>query len=222
MNSSADHPEEPKRYHPLTQPVDYLTQPVEDDLRPHSFDGIQEYDKRLPRWWLMTLYGAMVYAVLYWAYYQAYDLGTTPARDLETTMAENSERAARNSGVIDDATIWKMSRDPEVLAAGKTTFETTCAACHKPDLTGLIGPNLVDHEWIHGGHPMEELKTITEGVLAKGMPPWGPVLGKQKIAEVTAYIFSRHTQEEEIIAVPGWIPPGGAPPPGPPAAVSIP
>ena len=46
--------------------------PLDDSLRPHSFAGIQEYDKRLPRWWLLTLYGAMVFAATYWAYYHVY------------------------------------------------------------------------------------------------------------------------------------------------------
>ena len=190
---------------------------IDGDLRAHSFDGIQEYDKRLPRWWLLTLYGAMVFAVLYWSYYQAYGIGMAPGRALEVQMAENAERAMKNSGVIDDSVLYKMSLDPQALASGKVTFATTCAACHKPDMTGLIGPNLVDNQWIHGGKPMDSIKTITEGVLAKGMPPWGPVLGKQKIAEVTAYIFGNHKPDEEVIIVPGWTPPGGVPPVAAPA-----
>lgn len=214
MNTPDTAPE-PKRYNPVTTPVKYLTEPVEDAVRPHSFDGIQEYDKRLPRWWLLTLYGAIAFAVIYWAYYHAYEFGTTPARALEMTMTANAERAAQESGVIDDQAVWKMSLDPQHVATGKTTFETTCAACHKPDLTGLIGPNLVDHEWIHGGNPMDLVKTITEGNLLKGMPAWGPLLGQQKIAEVTAYIFSFHKPGEEIVAVPGWTPPGAAPAPAP-------
>ena len=189
--------------------------PTTVTLREHSFDGIQEYDQRLPRWWLLTLYGAMVFAAGYWAYYQAYDLGISPEQALRDRMEENTALAARRSGVIDDNLLWKMSLEPATLASGRTTFETTCAACHKPDMTGLIGPNLVDREWIHGGSPMEVVKTITEGVLAKGMPAWGPLLGKQKIAEITAYIFSHHQPGEPVVVVPGWTPPGGVPPPAP-------
>jgi len=216
MPDPADHSPEPKRYNPVTEPVKYLTEPVEDAVRPHSFDGIHEYDKRLPRWWLLTLYGAMVFAVIYWAYYHAYGFGTSPADALEIEMAENAARVARKSGVLDDEVLWKMSLDSQVIAAGKVTFDTTCAACHKPDMTGLIGPNLVDHEWIHGGKPMDSVKTITDGNLLKGMPAWGPLLGKQKITEVAAYIFSHHKPGEEIVAVPGWTPPAGvAPAPAP-------
>lgn len=183
--------------------------PLDDQLRPHSYDGIQEYDKRLPRWWLLTLYGAMVFAALYWAWYHAYEWGTPPAIALQTEMEENAALAARKSGVLSDNLVWQMSLDPKVLASGKATFETTCAACHKPDMTGLIGPNLVDNQWIHGGTPLDAIKTINEGVLAKGMPAWGPLLGKQKITEVAAYIFAQHKPGEEVVVVAGWTPPGG-------------
>ena len=190
--------------------------PLDGDLRPHSFDGIQEYDKRLPRWWLLTLYGAMAFAAVYWAYYHAYGFGTPPQLMLEKEMAENAVRAAQKSGVIDDDTLWKMILNPQILSAGKVTFDTTCAVCHKPDMTGLIGPNLVDKEWIHGGKPMDSFKTINEGVLLKGMPAWGPMLGRQKISEVVAYIFSHHKPGEEVVIVPGWTPPPGVVPIPPP------
>jgi cytochrome c oxidase cbb3-type subunit 3 len=180
---------------------------LEDGLRSHSYDGIQEYDKRLPRWWLLTLYGAMAFAFAYWAYYQTYRLGLPPDKALVLDMAENAAKVARKAGVLDDNAIYRMSRDAQTVAAGKATFDSTCAACHKPDLTGLIGPNLVDREWIHGGHPMDAIKTITEGSLLKGMPAWGPMLGTQKITELTAYIFSHHEPGEPIVAVPAWIPP---------------
>jgi len=186
-------------------------------LRPHSFDGIQEYDKRLPNWWLFTLYGTIVFGLAYWAYYQTYRIGIPQERALAMEMKANAARAARSSSEPSDEILWKMSHDPQILAAGKATFETTCAACHKPDLTGLIGPNLIDHEWIHGGHPMDVVKTITEGSLAKGMPAWGPVLGRQKITEAAAYIFSHHSPGEEIIPVAGWTPPSGIAVPPPPA-----
>lgn len=191
--------------------------PEEDPLRPHSYDGIQEYDKRLPNWWLFTLYGAIVYSVIYWAYYHAYGTATDDGAKIQSVMAENAARAAGSSGVLNDEALWNFSRDPQSLAGGKTTFDTMCVSCHKPDMTGLIGPNLVDNQWIHGGLPTEVMKTITDGVLAKGMVAWGPILGRQKITEVTAYIMSRHRAGEEIVKVDAWIPPG-VPVPAPTAA----
>ena len=199
--------------------------PDEDPLRPHSYDGIQEYDKRLPNWWLFTLYGAIVYAVIYWAYYHAYGTATDDGAALKSAMVENTAAAARaagSSGVLNDETLWKLSHDQTKLAAGKVTFDTMCASCHKPDMTGLIGPNLVDNQWIHGGLPMEVMKTVTEGVLAKGMVAWGPILGKEKIAEVTGYIMAHHHPGEEIVKVDAWIPPGVPAPLPPPAPAPAP
>ena len=59
------------------------------------------------------------------------------------------------------------------------------------DLGGQIGPNLTDEYWLHGCDPESIVKTITDGVPAKGMAAWGPMLGNKKIVEVTAYILSK-------------------------------
>ena len=206
---------ESERHNPLTEPVKYLTDPIQDPLRPHVYDGIQEYDKRLPHWWLITLYGTIVFSLLYWAYVHAYGFGTPPHEAVEEALAENKRSAQRKAGVIDDDALWRLSQDSGISTSGKATFDTTCASCHKPDLTGLIGPNLADREWIHGGTPMEVLQVITKGVLDKGMPAWGSVLGQQKITEVTAFIFSKHQSGEPIVPVKGWTIPGAATPPPP-------
>jgi cytochrome c oxidase cbb3-type subunit 3 len=178
----------------------------EDPLRPHSFDGIQEYDKRLPNWWLMTLYGAIVFWAAYWFYYERAHLGPANAAAVEQELAviEAARLAAAPS--FDDASLWKMSRNPIFVAAGRTTFNSTCASCHTEKLTGAIGPNLVDHLWIHGGRPTEIQATVDKGVLAKGMPPWGPVLGSRKISEAVAYILSYHQEGEPIEVQAAWVP----------------
>lgn len=195
--------------------------PEEDPLRPHTYDGIQEYDKRLPNWWLMTFYGSIVFSVIYWAYYHAYGTDPNDGAELKFAMLENAALAAKaagNSGEVTDESLWKLSQDQTTVAAGKVTFDTMCASCHKPDMTGLIGPNLLDNQWIHGGHPAEIVKTINEGVLAKGMVAWGPILGKQKITEAASYILSHHQQGEESVKVDAWIPPGVAAPVAAPPA----
>jgi cytochrome c oxidase cbb3-type subunit 3 len=85
-----------------------------------------------------------------------------------------------------------MSRNSVFVEAGRVTFQSTCASCHNAALTGGIGPNLVDDVWIHGGKPTDVLKIVTEGVLVKGMPAWGPVLGGKKVSEVVAFVLSHH------------------------------
>jgi cytochrome c oxidase cbb3-type subunit 3 len=101
---------------------------------------------------------------------------------------------------LDDATLWKMSRNPVFTDAGRTAFNSTCASCHKESLRGVddggIGADLRRQTWIHGGRPTQILHTVMTGVPAKGMPTWGPVLGTQKITQLVSYILSYHKEGE--------------------------
>lgn len=179
---------------------------TEDPLRPHAFDGIQEYDKRLPNWWLATFYGAIIFWIGFWFYYERAHLGLTNTQKLEQQMAAIEAARLAAAPSLDDVSLWKMSRNPVFVDAGRVTFNTTCASCHTEKLTGAIGPNLVDQLWIHGGHPIEVYNTVTQGVLVKGMPAWGPVLGPKKISEAVAYILSHHTEGEPVEKQDAWIP----------------
>ena len=182
------------------------TPPTEDPIRPHSFDGIQEYDKRLPNWWLATFYIAIVFWVGYWFYYHRAHLGPTQVAALEAQLSQIEAAKLASAPVIDDASLWKMSRNSVVVAAGQQTFATICASCHNQKLTGGIGPNLLDRLWIHGGKPTEIYHTVTNGVLVKGMPQWGPVLGPKKISEVVAFVLSHHQEGEPIEKQDAWVP----------------
>jgi cytochrome c oxidase cbb3-type subunit 3 len=178
----------------------------EDQLRHHSFDGIQEYDKRLPNWWLMTLYGAIIFWVGYWAYFQWFHVGLTGPQQVERAMEHIEAVRLASAPAADDASLWKMSHNHVFVEAGRATYNTTCASCHTDKLTGAIGPNLVDRLWIHGGKPSEIYATVDKGVLVKGMPAWGPVIGAKKSAEVVAYILSYHQEGEPIEVQTAWVP----------------
>lgn len=182
-------------------------EPDEDAVRPHSYDGIQEYDKRLPNWWLNTLYITVVFWVGYWSYYEWFRAGPRSSEVVNTAMAKIE--ADRLSAVqLDDASLWKMSQNATFVAGGKAVFETNCVACHFASLRGkaenpvAIGPDLTDTSWVHGGKPTQVYDLIMKGVLTKGMPTWGPVLGAKKVGEVTAYILSKHREGEAIVIVP--------------------
>jgi cytochrome c oxidase cbb3-type subunit 3 len=185
--------------------------PEEDPIRPHTYDGIQEYDKRLPNWWLYTLYIAMVFWVGYWGYYEWFRVGPSSAQSVSTAMAR-VEAARLSTAKLDDASLWKMSQNPEFVSAGKAVFDANCAACHLASLRGksesavAIGPDLTDTTWIHGGKPTEMYEVINKGVLAKGMPTWGPVLGARKMGEVAAYILSKHKEGEPVVIAPAATP----------------
>jgi cytochrome c oxidase cbb3-type subunit 3 len=166
--------------------------PLDGALMPHEYDGIREYDKRLPNWWLWTLYGAIAFALGYWAILHWWKLGPDPAESVTRRIEQNQLAAAQQAGTLSDEMVWTMSRDAKSVSSGKTVFLSNCASCHQADLVGGIGPNLKDTTWIHGGNPSDLIKVINEGVAAKGMPTWGPILGRNKIADVVSFILSHH------------------------------
>ena len=183
------------------------THATEPNIREHAFDGIQEFNHRLPNWWLFTLYGAIVFWIGYWSIYEWFGSEPEgPARlQVEMTKIEAAKLAASAANRVDDPSLWAMSRNPIFVEAGRQTFTTNCIACHLASLRGksesplAIGPDLTDQIWIHGGRPTDLYRTVTEGVLVKGMPTWGPVLGPRRIAEAVAYVLSYHKQGEPVI-----------------------
>jgi len=203
MNNEPDS-KEPREF---TDPAEA---PLDDELRPHSYDGIQEYDKRLPNWWLFTLFATIVFSFGYWSLFHHWKIGKEPGEAVTDEMQANTLIAARNSGTVTDEQMWQMSGDPTVVSAGRATFTTTCVTCHGEHLEGKIGPTLIKEKWLHGGKPTEIIHTITNGVPVKGMPTWGPVLGRGKIMEVAAFILSfRHAPAP---AVPSKAAPESSPP----------
>ena len=169
----------------------------DDELRHHSYDGIQEYDKRLPNWWLFTLYGAIIFAAGYWAYYHWTD-HMQPGYVRVERKLEEFQRNALNSGAAPtDSQLYSMSTDPAVVSAGEKIYRTNCVACHGADLKGGIGQNLTDNVWIHGGLPTNLYTSISVGVADKGMPTWGPVLGPARIADVVAFVISKNPTIEK-------------------------
>lgn len=191
---------------PPTQP----TPPPDDALRHHTYDGIQEFDKRLPNWWLFTLYGTIVFSIFYWSYYEWTRLGQEGPAQVTAELSRLEAVRLASTPVVDDGGLWKMSRNATFVEAGRATFNTNCASCHMVNLAGAIGPNLVDHLWIHGGLPTEIQRVVEKGVLEKGMPAWGPVIGAKRTAEVVAFILSHHTEGEPIEKQASWTarPPG--------------
>ena len=192
--------------------------PLDDVLRPHSYDGIREYDKRLPNWWLFTLYGAIVFSFGYWSLYHHWHIAPEPGDAVTQEIQQNTLLAAKNSGTVNDDQMWAMSKDSTVVEAGRTTFMTTCVPCHGDHLQGKIGPKLIKDVWLHGGKPTEIIHTITNGVPPKGMPTWGPILGRNRIIEVAAFVLSNNHQPKAAPATIPAVP--AAPASSPPATAS--
>ena len=168
-------------------------------IMPHSYDGIQEYDQSLPNWWLFTLFASIVFAFLYWLACFATD--TAPddrvAINAELDALEARQLAALNT--LDDATLWKMSRNAKTVAEGQAVYGSLCFTCHGPTLAGMkgLGFRLNDDLWVHGNTPTAIFNNISEGIIFEGKPTGmasQKVLGTGRIAAVTAFLLS--TQKE--------------------------
>lgn len=161
-----------------------------DQLRPHVYDGIEEYDNPLPRWWVGGFYLCIAFSVIYMGYYHIAG-GPSTLDEMNTTLAAHKEEAAQASGSSSGGgDLTAMLADQNAIAAGKEIYQQNCTPCHGQVGEGVVGPNLVDKYWLHGGKPEEILKTISEGVVEKGMIAWTPLLGMEKVKQVTAFVHS--------------------------------
>ena len=160
-----------------------------DRLLEHSYDGIQEYDNPMPRWWVLTFWGTIIFSVLYAFNFAGMGTGEGRVAEYEKDMV-----AFRSAHPVNTATsadkLLALTKDAHEVSEGRKIFIKNCSACHGPDGGGVIGPNLADNAWIHGGKIEEINATISNGVLAKGMPQWGKMLKPEEVDEVTTYVWS--------------------------------
>jgi cytochrome c oxidase cbb3-type subunit 3 len=166
------------------------TQPDQDRLLDHNYDGIQEYDNPMPGWWVWVFWATIAFSVLYWL--NVPGIGTGKGRianyEREMSVAEAAYARFRQRGPTDATALLSLAHDPVKLELGRTTFVASCAACHREDGGGSIGPNLTDRYWLHGGGALAIYRTVSAGVLEKGMPAWGEVLPSDALEAVVAYV----------------------------------
>lgn len=196
---------------------DFARKKGEVILREHEYDGIQEFDQKLPNWWLFTFYGAVVWFVGYWVLYYHTSIYQTDEERVTGKLAalqeEKQEKLREALESIDNETLVdEWATDPAVVEAGRTHYNANCVACHAPDLSAVMtsggqeiplpGLALDDGEWKFGGEPMDIFKIINEGSPpeSKGhngakMQAWGQMMTPREIAEVTAYIIAENPGE---------------------------
>jgi cytochrome c oxidase cbb3-type subunit 3 len=151
-------------------------------LLDHEYDGIQELDNKLPRWWVWLFNLSILFAFAYMGYYHVLGKGKIMEAQYRDEMTVGEAVKAMAS--------LAPSKDPAVLAQGKETFSKLCAPCHRADGGGLVGPNLCDDYWIHGSNFVDNLTTIWNGVPAKGMVTWKGTLKPEAIYSVGSYIYT--------------------------------
>lgn len=173
------------------------TEPIEkegDLLLHHDYDGIKELDNNLPPWWVYLFYITIIFSVVYLARFEIFG-ADNQEMELKKEMAQAKidvdEYLKTAPDLMDEKTVVLLT-DKESLEAGKEIFTTNCAACHRADGGGQIGPNLTDDHWILGGGIKEVFHTISNGGRdGKGMVSWKTNGMKPKdIQKVASYILS--------------------------------
>lgn len=180
----------------------------------HSWDGIEEFDNPMPRWWLWTFYATIIWAIGYTVAYPAWPgiqsatagvLGwNSRALVAEEIAAVNEANAPINSR-LEEIELASITTDPELngyaVSAGSAVFKTWCAQCHGAGAAGAKGyPNLLDDDWLWGGSMGDIHATIAHGIRNEEsddaryseMPAFGrdELLEKEEIDQVVNYVMS--------------------------------
>ena len=163
----------------------------------HSYDGIEEYDNPLPKWWFMLYIGTIVsvgYLVLYpglgnWkGVLPGYEGGWTQDKQWEREMNIAQEKYGPIFAKYAAMPIEEVAKDEHAMKMGSRMFATYCSICHGSDAKGALGfPNLADNEWRWGGDPQSIETTILGGRHAI-MAAWGDILGEDGVKNVAAYV----------------------------------
>lgn len=169
-------------------------EPLDDKLLDHEYDGIREFDNRLPNWWLWTLHLAILFSFIYWFAFRWMKDYPTSAEQLAARISQIESQAAASSTPLTNDQLWEMATNEEIVSDGRDVFVQNCSACHGENLEGGPGggPSLVDATWIHGGNPEDIAYVIREGVAAKGMPTWKDLMSSKNINAVVAFVISHH------------------------------
>jgi cytochrome c oxidase cbb3-type subunit 3 len=169
-----------------------MSKDYDDKLLKGEHDGIEEFDNALPNWWLAIFYLSVFWGIGYVAYYH-FGPGLSSTEQLEQQMANHQQVQAEQEKAAppkEEVDLLSLVSDSARQAKGQELYQKHCAACHAEGGKGLVGPNLTDAYWIHGGTAEEILTVIEKGVLEKGMLAWKGVLPQEEIYDVTAYVWS--------------------------------
>ena len=198
-------------------------EPRQVETTGHSWDGIEEYNNPLPRWWVWVFYATIVWGVGYTIAYPAWPLisGATPGllgastrADVEVEIATVDKANAAIKDKLVAADLTAIGADPELAGyaerAGAAVFRTNCAQCHGSGAAGFEGkgyPNLLDDDWLWGG-TMEDIHlTVTHGIRNttdadarySEMPKFGTdgILDETQITQVAEHVLAISGQEHD-------------------------
>ena len=184
------------------------------DTTGHSWDGIEEFNNPLPKWWLYILYACIVWAIWYSIAYPAWPglksatpgyLGFSTRAQVADDIASVAEKNAPKNDKLASVELASIADDAELkgyaVSSGAAVFKTWCAQCHGSGAAGAIGyPNLQDDDWLWGGDMEAIHETLTVGIRSpdhedtrfNDMAAYGrdELLEKEEIEQVVNFVMS--------------------------------
>lgn len=172
----------------------------------HEYDGIRELDNRVPPWFNYLFGVTIIFAAVYLFDYHVIHIAPLSHEEYNQEMAAAAmaQKIRLANEPLMDETKLTVITDPKALAEGDERFHKFCVSCHGQQGGGIVGPNLTDKYWIHGGGVSNVYQTIKNGVPSKGMISWGLVFSQRQILQLASYVLSLQ----------GTNPPGGRAPQG--------
>lgn len=168
-----------------------------------EWDGVKCADNKMPGWYIISFLGTIVFAIVYLLFYHV----MTPWSKAGE-YANEVEAYKQKYGVKEVSMDKNPYRgDAAAIAAGQKTFSGICAACHGPEGKGLIGPNLMDDQWLHPGADGKMTEKDVFNVVMNGVdmehvkqnPPKGPMpahkgsLGAEGVWQVISFLETKNT-----------------------------
>ncbi|MFV1872883.1 MAG: cbb3-type cytochrome c oxidase N-terminal domain-containing protein [Oleiphilus sp.] len=175
-----------------SQPSDTVT----EDKTGHTYDGIEEYDNPMPKWWLVFFMLTIVFGLIYLVIYPGLGnfkglSGWTSVGQWEEEVKEANELYTPIFEAYAKTPIIELAKDVEAMKVGQRLFANNCAVCHGSTGRGSLGfPNLTDDDWLYGGDP-ETIKTTLINGRNGQMPVKGlnPSMSSSDVDNLTHYLF---------------------------------
>ncbi len=171
----------------------------------HSFDGIEELNNPLPKWWNLMFWISIIYGLGYLALYPGLGsyqgiLGWSSTGQWQTEM----DKAENTYGPIYEkmaaTPIEELVNNDEALSMGQRLFSNNCAVCHGSNARGAQGyPNLTDNDWLYGSNPAQIKQSIMMGRSGM-MPALGAALGEEGTKQVASYVRSLNGYSVDVEA----------------------
>ncbi len=169
---------------------------AEGDVTGHTWDGLEEFNNPLPRWWLWLFYITIVFALVYLALFPGLgsiwkgQLGWTEISQYENEMAKADAKYGPLFAQYANTDLDALLNEPKALKMGQRIFLNYCSVCHGSDARGTTGfPNLADNDWLYGGTPEAIKASISQGRRG-AMPGWQAVLQDDGVEAMAHYVVS--------------------------------